>query len=54
MLFLGIISWKDASCFNWGRGRWFSDGGGFIFKWGVASHEVGISFDGGGGGVVVG
>ena len=22
--------------------------GGFIFKWGVASHEVGISFDGGG------
>ena len=33
-----------------GGGGGFQMGGGFIFKWGVASHEVGISFDGGGGG----
>ena len=48
MLFLGIISWKGASCFSWGGGGGFQMGGGFIFKWGGASHEVGIGFDGGG------
>ena len=38
MLFLGIISWNGASHFNGdggGEGICFSDGGGFIFKWGV-------------------
>ena len=33
MLFLGIISWIGASRFN-GGGGCFSDGRGFIFKWG--------------------
>ena len=32
VLFLGIISWKGASCFN-GGGMFFRLGG-FIFKWG--------------------
>ena len=28
MLFLGIFSWKGASCFNGGRGGLFQIGGG--------------------------
>ena len=35
MLFLGIISWKGASCFN--------GLGGFIFKWGVGVPHGGAS-----------
>ena len=41
MFFLGIISWKGVSCFHVSMGReggergvCFSDGGGFILKWG--------------------
>ena len=30
-----------------GEGICFSDGGGFIFKWGVRPMEGGIGFDGG-------
>ena len=46
MVFLGITSWKDASCFKGG-----GEGGvvfqmGFIFKWKVTSW-AGIGFDGG-------
>ena len=48
MLFLGIVSWKGASCFNGGGGGVvFQIEGGFIFKWGGAPHGWSISFDGG-------
>ena len=40
MLFLGIISWKGVSCFI-GGGDCFSDGGGFIFKWGCGGCPMG-------------
>ena len=44
VIFLGIISWKGASRFKTEGEGLFSDGGDFIFKWGV--HPVGvISFD---------
>ena len=48
MFFLGIISWKGTSRFN-GFGC-FSDGGGFIFKWGGGRVAPlgSIGFDGGG------
>ena len=44
MLFLGIISWKDVSCFS-GEGS-FSDGGGRGASF--LSGGGGISFGGGG------
>ena len=43
MIFLGSISWKDASRFNGGRGLFFRWGG-FIFK--LEVHPMGgIGFD---------
>ena len=45
MVFLGIISWKDASRFN-GEGEGVVFQMGFIFKWKVTSW-AGIGFDGG-------
>ena len=45
MLFLGIISWKGASCFN---GEFvFQMGGSFIFKWGVHPMEGALVLIGG-------
>ena len=38
MLFLGVVSWKDASCFN-GRGGSFSDRGEASFLSGGSTHE---------------
>ena len=46
MVFLGIISWKDASRFNGGGEEGVVFQMGFIFKWKVTSW-AGIGFDGG-------
>ena len=48
VLLLGIISWKGVSCFNSGGGGCFSDGRGFIFKWGLPMGGISV---GGGRGV---
>ena len=40
MLFLGIISWKGASCFNGGGGE-VSDGGASFLSGGGAPHGEG-------------
>ena len=47
MLFLGIILWKGASCFN--GEVCFSDGGGLFFKWEMCPMGGGIILMGGGG-----
>ena len=50
MLFLGIISWKGASCFNeGGRGGGVFQMGASFLRGGVP-HGGGIGFGGGGGG----
>ena len=44
MLFLGIISWKGATCFNREAVR-FSDEGASFLSGAGPPHEGGISFD---------
>ena len=46
MLFLGIMSWKDASRFNGGRGLFLRWGASFLS--GGCAPWAGIGFDGGG------
>ena len=48
MIFLGIISWKGASCFNVGWGVVLQMGGGsFLSGGGGGCPMGGIGFDGG-------